>query len=148
MWTYKHQPVNSIEDLPGHEGLLGYVYKITNLKTGQIYIGHKNLYSTRKKHMGKREKSLITDKRKKTYTRVTKESDWKTYWSSCTELKDDVKKHGEDFFRREIVELCCTKKQLTFYELKYMFEHEVLTKPSYNGNILGRFFRKDLVPCK
>jgi hypothetical protein len=33
--------VLKVEDIPNHEEVIGFIYKITNLKTGKFYIGQK-----------------------------------------------------------------------------------------------------------
>jgi hypothetical protein len=40
--------------------------------------------------------------------------------------------------------MCPTKKQLTYAELFYQIQYNVLVVDSYNDNILGKFYRKDL----
>jgi hypothetical protein len=143
-WNYQGNPVNQLTDLPNSDNLIGFVYKITNLKTGAIYIGKKSVQSHRKKTLTKAELALITDKRLKKYKIVTKESDWKKYWGSNKQLQEDIKSYGDTFFNREILELAYSKKYLTYLELKYQFTLDVLGRNSYNGNILGRFYPKDL----
>lgn len=145
MWHFHGKPVSSINDFPTPEKLLGFVYKITNLQTGQIYIGKKNFFSKRKKNLTKAE--MPTDKRKKTYKHVVKESDWQTYYGSNKELVADVQALGETYFRREILQLACTSKHLNYLEVKFQFAHGVLENASYNGNILGKFYQKDVKSC-
>lgn len=145
MWLFNGKPVHSIEDFPDHENLLGFIYKISNLRTGKIYIGKKNLLTKRKKNLTKAERS--TDKRKKTWKHVIKESDWKTYYGSNQELNDDVTTYGESFFCREILALACTSKNLSYLEVKHQFAHAVLENESYNSNIMGKFFTKDIKSC-
>lgn len=144
MWTYQGEKVTTIESLPNSEDLFGFIYRITNMKTGQIYIGKKQFYSKRKKSLAK--KDLSTDKRKKTYTHVVKESDWLTYWSSSDRLKTDMKELGESYFKREILQLSCSLKYLTWLEIEYQIKNNVLYTDSYNDNIMSRYFRKDMDP--
>lgn len=144
-WTYNGKPVINIDDLPNHETLVGFVYCITHIKTGKFYIGKKSLHSSRKTKISQKEKKE-TGTRKKS-KQVIKESDWKTYWGSCTELKEDIKKLGAQAFKREIIELCCSKKFLTYCEVSHQVKHDVLTSNSYNGNILSRYFKKDMTNC-
>ena len=47
-------------------------------------------------------------------------------------------------FKREILKLCFSKKQLTYYEIAYQCKYDVLETNSYNDNIMSRIFRKDL----
>ena len=115
----------------------GFVYKITNLLNGRSYIGRKYFWSFRKPP-GKKRK-------------VKQESDWKRYYGSCPELKEDIKKtDNKVFFKREILSLHSTKGSCNFEETKQLFLNNVLsealdngTPAFYNSNILGRYMRKD-----
>jgi hypothetical protein len=138
--------LKSIDELPQHESLVGFVYKITNTLTGKFYIGKKDFFHSRKSKISKREK-LNTGTRK-TFKRTIKESDWLSYYGSSKDLKDDVLKFGSQNFKREILEVCCTKKYLSYCEVKHQFLNDVLSSSSYNGNILGKFYPRDLENCK
>jgi hypothetical protein len=145
-WIYLGKEVKTIEDAP--VGAIGFVYKITNLTTGKYYIGKKVLYNTRKTKISNRTRKK--EGSRKIYKRVTNESDWLLYYGSCKELGADITKLGKAKFKREIIEWCSTKKYLTFTEIKYQITGgkkclTVLEDDTYNGNILGRYFRKDLV---
>lgn len=142
-WLYQNKPIQSIAELPNSEALFGFVYKITCLMDGKFYIGRKNFHSKLKKKLTQKE--ISTDKRLKTYKHVTKESTWLNYYSSCTGLIEDVKTHGPAKFKREIIHLAHSPKELTYLEMEYMFKHNVLrVKNCYNDNIFGKFFKKDL----
>ncbi len=145
MWTYKNKPVKSIEELPHPEALHGFVYCISS-NTGKIYIGKKNFYSNLKKKLTKKELALISDKRMKTYKRVSKESNWKNYWGSNTQLQSDISRLGADQFKREIIALAYSAKQLTYLETEHQILNDVLRSDNcYNDNISGKFFTKDLI---
>jgi predicted GIY-YIG superfamily endonuclease len=136
--------MESLEDFP--ENCIGFVYLIKNNINNKIYIGRKSLYSNTNKKLTKKEISEQTGPgRKPTKKLVTKESNWKVYMGSSKELLADVKEHGEDKFTREILHLCYSKKQLTFHEINYQMKYNVLEVDSYNDNILGKFYRKDLI---
>mgnify|MGYP001988248337 CR=1 FL=1 len=113
----------------------GFVYLITNLSNQRQYIGRKYFWSFR------------TPKGKK--RKVKEESDWKKYYGSCPELKEDVKKLGKEFFKREILSLHTSKGKVNFEETKQLFLNNVLTESLdgvpkyYNSNILGRYMKKD-----
>ena len=114
----------------------GFVYLITNKSNQRQYIGRKYFWSFRKPP-GKKRK-------------VKQESDWKKYYGSCPELKEDIKKYGKEFFSREILSLHKTKGTCNFEETKQLFLNNVLQEsldsgiPAYyNSNILGRYMRKD-----
>lgn len=135
-----------LEDPP--VGAIGFVYLIQfrEYESGKRYryIGKKNLTSTRKRKFGKKEAALVTDKRKKLYEMVTKESDWRTYIGSNKELKRLIKDGTVKFIFREVLEFAWTKKHLTYLELKYQFEYDVLDDDQFlNDNILGKFFDRD-----
>jgi hypothetical protein len=137
--------ITKIEDLPNYENLKGFVYKITDKTTGKFYIGKKSLHHNRKTKITKKE-IKETGTRKKT-KRVTKESDWLKYWGSCKELKDDIKTFGVSNYKREILVLCCTNKFLSYCEFAHQIKMDVLTANSYNGNIMGRYYAKDMINC-
>ena len=114
----------------------GFVYCITNTNNGRKYIGRKYFYAFR------------TPKGKK--RKVKQESDWKKYYGSCPELKEDVKLYGKEQFKREILSLHKTKGQCNYEETRQLFYYNVLTEANehgipkfYNSNILGRYMRKD-----
>ena len=114
----------------------GFVYLITNLKNGRRYIGRKYFWQFR------------TPKGKK--RKVKSESDWKKYYGSCPELKEDIEQLGRQNFSRTILSLHKTPGKTNFEETRQLFIHGVLTEsldtggPAYyNSNILSRYFRKD-----
>ena len=114
----------------------GFVYLITNIQNNRKYIGRKYFWQFRTPR-GKKRK-------------VKSESDWKNYYGSCPELKEDVDKLGRENFSRTILSLHKTKGKTNFGETSQLFKNDVLTEsldngePAfYNGNILGRFYRKD-----
>jgi hypothetical protein len=127
------------------EDWFGFVYIIKNKLTGRFYIGKKVFWNNTKTKLTKKEISEQTGPgRKPTHKIVTKESNWMVYWGSNKELLADVKQHGVENFERKILKLCKSKKELTYYEIEYQCKYDVLTTNSYNDNILGKFFRKDL----
>ena len=134
--------IDSLEKFP--KDAIGFIYLI-QLSNGKKYIGKKNLYTERKKHFGKKQIKQITDKRLKTYEIIKKESDWRSYIGSNKQLKEDVN-NGVRILKREIILSCNNIKKLTFYEIKAMILYDVLIDSDfYNDNILGKFYRKDLI---
>ena len=114
----------------------GYVYLITNLKSGRKYIGRKN-FQQHRKHRGSRRKR-------------TSESNWKAYYGSSKELNGDRKRLGSDSFTREILSTHATAGRVNYEETKQLFLNNVLqetlddgTPKYYNSNILGRYYKKD-----
>ena len=144
-WTYQGKVIQQLEDLPNYENLHGFIYLIVNTRTGKFYIGKKALVHKKKTRISKREKTLT--KTRATFKRTTKDSGWLKYWGSCAPLKEDLKLQGEQDFTREIIELSCTKKYLSYAEFHYQVKYDVLRADSYNGNILSRYFSKDMENC-
>jgi kynurenine formamidase len=131
MWYYEDREIEE-SDL---EGFIGFVYKITNLKNNKAYIGKKLLKKTRTKKVAgkKRRKKVVTD------------SDWKDYYGSNEELKNDIQELGEQSFRREILKLCKTKGSVNYWELKYQILNEVLESDSwYNSWIYVRVHKSHI----
>jgi hypothetical protein len=142
-WIYKGKIITEITDMP--ENTFGFIYEVTHLPTGKKYLGKKQLMSITNKALGKKELALITDKRLSKKKQVIKESDWKTYYGSQTEIKQLIKDGNKEDFKREILCFVSTKKLLTYYETKYLFVNEVLEPGSiyFNDNVEGRYFKKD-----
>ena len=131
-WTFDNKPFDSI-DIGDY---FGFVYLITNKSNSRRYIGRKYFWSFR------------TPKGKK--RKVKSESDWKNYYGSCPELKEDIDKLGRENFSRTILSLHKTAGKTNFEETRQLFVNGVLTEsldsggPAfYNSNILNRYFRKD-----
>ena len=122
IWTYQRQP---LEEIP--EGYIGFVYLITNLTTGQKYIGKK---------LAQFKKTRPPLKGKKLKRRTTVESDWRDYWGSSERLQADVNTLGPENFTREILYLCKSKAEMSYLEAREQFERRVLeTDDYYNGII-------------
>jgi len=115
----------------------GVVYIITNILSGQAYIGKKQFrFRKRKKIKGKKNRKVII-----------KDSDWKEYTSSSDELNEDIQRLGKENFRFQFLKLCETKRELSYTEVAEQFRHDVLNaklpngeRAFYNRNIMNRFF--------
>jgi hypothetical protein len=124
------------------DGAYGFLYAIFG-PTGRQYIGRKTLISESRK--------LKPGAKRKTVTR--KESDWKKYTSSCTELNDDIKLYGIDNFVFIIYDWVYGKGMLTYREVQDQWYFEVLSREEtpdgerlwYNGNIGAVKFLKPKV---
>ena len=131
-WIYLERPFTG-DDVRDN---FGFVYLITNLTNQRQYIGRKYFWSFR------------TPKGKK--RKVKQESDWRNYYGSCPELKEDIERIGKLNFSRTILSLHKTKGKTNFEETRQLFYHNVLTEELdtgvpryYNSNILSRYYRKD-----
>ena len=142
-------PTTKVEDLINDPNFdineyVGYIYVTSHIPTGRQYIGKKIFFHTTNKKLGKKEllEIPITRGKRPTKKQVVKESDWKTYYGSSTEIKSLPKEE----MLRHVLKLCKTSKQLTYWETKYLFQYNVLEDDRYiNDNILGKFYRKDLI---
>lgn len=145
MWLYQNREIKELTDMP--EGSFGFIYEVTHLPSGKKYLGRKQLISVTKKALGKKELALIIDKRASKKKTVIQETDWKTYHGSHPEIKQLIKDKKQLEFTREILMFVPTKKQLTYYEDKYLYMKGVIEPGSVyiNDSISGRFFRKDLL---
>lgn len=142
-WLYNGEEITDISQLG--EGAIGFIYKITSVIGKQkFYIGKKSLLSTRNIPLGKKALAERTDKRLSKKKKVVKESDWKTYCGSESTLKEDIINYGDEYFHREILHICDSKKSLTYQEIRYQILNQCLESGnSYNSNIIGKFFRSD-----
>mgnify|MGYP003624494480 FL=1 len=146
-WIYKTISMEDITQFP--ENTFGFVYMTTHKPTGKSYIGKKVLFHNQKKKLGKKELAALAGivGRRPSYKLVVKESDWKTYYGSQTDIKQLLLEGKKDEFERTILKVVETKKQLTYFEIKYQMLYQVLEKPDefFNDNILGKFFTRDLI---
>ena len=131
-WVYNGKPFTS-DDI---QDFFGFVYLIQNNLNGRKYIGRKYFWQFR------------TPKGKK--RKVKSESNWKDYYGSCPELKEDIDKLGRENFSRTILSLHKTKGKTNYEETRQLFVHNVLTEGLddgtprwYNSQGLNRYFRKD-----
>lgn len=145
MWLYQNKEIKELSDMP--EDIFGFIYEVTHLPTGRKYLGKKQLISVTKKALGKKELALLTDKRASKKKVVKKESDWKTYYGSHSEIKSLIKEGKQSEFSREILIFTPNKKLHTYYENKFLFIKGVIEPDSnyINDNIEGRYFRKDFL---
>jgi hypothetical protein len=103
----------------------GFVYMITNTVNDRKYIGKKQCLS-------KVKRPPLKGKTRKRSTQ--KESDWKSYTGSSTELNSDIAKYGKENFVFEILEWCGSKWELGYKEIKKQLHYDVLlSEQFYNG---------------
>jgi len=123
MWIYQGKEYN---DTP--EEFQGFVYQITELDTNKKYIGKKNFW---------RPKTLPVTKTRKRRVRTRAESDWRDYYGSSTQLCQLVEERGPAMYKREILHLCKTKGEMSYYEAKIQFERDVLLSDEYYNEFIG-----------
>jgi hypothetical protein len=134
-WTYcgiEYNPTE--EDLDKY---YGFVYIIID-PLGKKYIGKKFFW---------RSKILPVTKTRKRKKRTLVESKWREYFGSNKELNALVEENGGADYQREILKLCRTKGECSYYEMKLQMENDVLLKPDeyYNAFIGGKIHRNHVL---
>lgn len=123
MWIYDGKPFNETP-----EEFQGFVYEITELDTGKKYIGKKNFW---------KPKTLPVTKTRKRRVKTRVDSDWRDYYGSSKEVQELVEQKGACNYRREILKLCKSKGEMSYYEAKLQFEHDVLLRDDYYNEFIG-----------
>ena len=123
MWYYNNEQFDSTP-----EEFQGFVYLITEIDTNKKYIGKKNFW---------KPKTLPVTKKRKRRVRTRVESDWREYTGSSEKVTTLVESRGLDKFKREILRLCKTKGEMSYYEAKLQFEHDVLLSDEYFNEFIG-----------
>jgi hypothetical protein len=106
----------------------GFVYIITNTKSGKAYVGCKQYFS-----MGKKKRK----------------HKWEIYTGSSKYLNEDIEKIGKKHFTFEVIAEYKNKRSLRYYEAYYQMKWNVLTAviegsddPAfYNSYVGGKFYR-------
>lgn len=129
-----HYQGNIIDTLP--EDCVGFVYQITNLVDGRMYIGKKLAKFSR---TTQRTVKLKNGNKRKKKIRTKVDSDWRDYYGSSPELTKDVELLGKHNFQREILYYCKSKAECSYIEAREQFSRRVLeSRDYYNGHIQVR----------
>ena len=138
-WIYNGVPFDPPYDEINHAG---FCYCITNTLNNRKYIGKKVFHARR---------TLKPLKGKSRNRKIVKESDWRTYQSSCEELIADIEKHGEEKFIFEILSFHVNRKEIDYHELILQFMFDVLEardesgqRKFYNKNISNKYYPSEL----
>ena len=123
MWIYNN---NEHDETP--EEYQGFVYLITELDTDKKYIGKKFFW---------KPKTLPITKSRKRRVKTRVESDWRSYYGSSKEVQQLVEDKGSDSFKREILRLCKTKGECSYFEAKYQFDNDVLLRDDFYNEFIG-----------
>ena len=123
MWYYNDKELNETP-----EEYQGFVYMITELDTGKKYIGKKFFW---------KPKTLPKTKTRKRRVKTRVESDWRSYYGSSSEDKTLVEEKGVDNYRRDVLYLCRTKGECSYYEAKLQFQYDVLLSDEYYNEFIG-----------
>ena len=130
-WTYND---TTVDQLP--EDCVGFVYLITNLKTGRKYIGKKLAKFSKTTY---KTVTLKNGTKKKKKIRSKIDSDWQEYYGSSDNLLKDIELLGKENFKREILFYCTSKAECSYIEAREQFARKVLESDDYyNGHIQVR----------
>ena len=130
-WYFHNTADEFTEDMIGDA--FGMVYLITHNKTGKKYVGKKFFTKSKTKQV----------KGKKKRTRV--KSDWETYFGSNKVLQEEVKKNGPEEYTREILHLCRTRSECSYWESWEIFTRHALMRENYWNEWVSCRIRKDHV---
>mgnify|MGYP003638989169 FL=1 len=131
-WFYNSK---EIDQLP--EDCVGFVYQITNITNGRMYIGKK---------LSRFKRSRPPLKGRKNKRRYKVNSDWQDYYGSSDDLTMDVNRLGKDNFKRVILFFCVSKSELSYVEAREQFARKVLeSNDYYNGHIRVRVHGKGIL---
>ena len=130
-WYYAGQ---EITELP--EDAVGFVYLITNIATGKMYVGKKLAKFAKTSYKVVKLKNG-TKKRKKIKSKIN--SDWQQYYGSSPNLTEDINQQGTHNFKREILSYCKSRSECSYVEAREQFSRRVLESDDYyNGHIQCR----------
>jgi hypothetical protein len=131
-WTYNDRPVEA-ED---YEGMVAFVYLITNTATGRQYIGKKRLATVRRTKVKGKTKRKV----------VRKQSDWIDYWGSNKPLLEELAASDKANYTRKILRWCRTLSEASYYETREILCRDALLKPDqyYNEWCTVKVTRKHL----
>jgi len=121
-WLFEGKPFTE-DDIP--DGVVGFVYLITS-PAGRMYVGKKNLTKAKKLY-----------RKNKRAKRVYTSSDWYEYYGSNGLLQAEVVALGAANFKREILRLCKSKGEMSYYEAKEQLNRDVLLKDEYYNSFVG-----------
>ena len=130
-WYFHNTADEFTEDMIGDA--FGMVYLITHNKTGKKYVGKKFFTKSKTKQV----------KGKKKRTRV--KSDWETYFGSNKTLQEEVKVNGPSEYTREVLYLCKTRSECSYWESWEIFSRHALMRDTYYNEWISCRIRKDHV---
>tara|TARA_B110000914_G_C15467820_1_gene449137 strand:- start:694 stop:1134 length:441 start_codon:yes stop_codon:yes gene_type:complete len=126
-WIYKGETWNPPEEFSDKD-FMGFVYLITNNKSGRKYVGKKLFWF---------KKTLPITKTRKRRKRTLVESDWRKYFGSNKHLMEEAKTAEPGDYTREILHLCKMRGELSYMELVEQVERKVLLSDEYYNGIIA-----------
>jgi hypothetical protein len=130
-WLYKTEPFsNELIDK-----YVGFVYIIRNKDNGKYYIGKKSFTKVKRYQKNKKKKRMLI------------ESEWESYTGSNLDLNEDIANGAR--IEKEILHLCKSKAEMSYYEAKLQFEYDVLRdEKAYNQWIMVRVRKTNIIGLK
>ena len=125
-WLYNGKTYDPTEEELNE--LVGFVYIITEVENGMMYIGKKLFW---------KPKILPITKKRKRRRRTVVQSDWRDYFSSNKTIMEEVSTKSGDAYRREILHLCMSKGECSYKEAREQFDREVLLRDDYRNGIIN-----------
>lgn len=127
-WLYDNKPfLKDDADVKISEGYIGFIYEITDILNGKKYIGKKLIVTKRKRPPLKGQKRKRID-----YV----QTDWEKYFGSSETVKECVRARESDF-KREILEFCRSRGEMSYIEAKWQFSKEVLLRDDFYNEFIG-----------
>lgn len=163
-WNYEGKEINKISDLPKEkQDAFGFIYCIVLNHGGQSYeyYGRKNFFSVKTKRASQKRvnelgKSAFRRKKQKRgknagewyyYELSRTEMNWQGYNSSSKEVLKLIKNGAQ--FTKYIVQIVQEESMMNYFEVKHQMCSGVLEEERFlNGNILGRFHKKNIINKK
>jgi hypothetical protein len=137
MWHYHNEEFDPADGELDPKKVYGFVYLITNKKSGRKYIGKKLFFFKGFRKVNKKRK------------RVLNESDWREYYGSSNAVQKDIEALGKTSFHREILHLCRSKSECSYLEAKEQIDRRCIIDPIYyNDQIRVRVTRNQLKALK
>lgn len=152
-WNYKGKEITTLAEIRSiMKNAYGFVYhfELINIKTKKKefdYIGRKNLFSATTKLATKKEIQDKTIKKKtkkgKKYVQKISESNWKTYKSSNSYIKENETKYA---IKRTILMFCNNESTLKYQEAKHIICSECLERDDcLNAGVSLRMFGNKII---
>ena len=126
--TWKNFPPNT-------ENVVGFIYLIRNNHPDVIKNNGKRYYIGKKKMLKKVKRKPLKGKTRNRISYVDNGVD--KYWGSSKELLLDIEQYGIEHFSREVIEICYSKFEMTWMELKWQMACNVLFDNTFYNQIIN-----------
>lgn len=122
-WHWGGKPFEEPQDT-----MVGFVYEIHDLTNDRLYIGKKLFWTTTKL-------KPLKGKTRRRHRRA--QSDWRDYYGSNRALQEQVKLLGPEQFKRNILVLCYSKTDMSYWETRIQFDRDVLRDSRYYNQFVS-----------